>query len=84
MFKNKKCDLVIVISIVSNLFAQKVYQHTEPMSGKIFLSESIAIDKGDAGYTLVLPDDNEADGLVIFLNANREAGKNFGEQSVPS
>ena len=52
------------------------------MSGKIYLSETIAIDKEEAGYTLVLPEDNEADGLVIFLNGNREAGKEVEAPSI--
>lgn len=75
-------SLFAVLLFYLNLHAQKIYQHTEPMSGKIFLSETIAIDKEDAGYTLVLPDDNEADGLVIYLNANRNAGKEVEESSI--
>lgn len=70
----------LMSSQVSN--AQHIYQHEEPRTGKIFLSETIAIDKEDAGYTLVLPDDDEAEGLVIFLNANREAGKKVDASSI--
>jgi len=74
--------LFMSLSMIQFSFAQRIYQHEEPLTGKIFLSETIAIDKEYAGYTLVLPDDNEADGLVIFLNANRDAGKKVEEPSI--
>jgi len=55
--------------------AQKIYQHEEKLDGQIFLTETIAIPVENAGYTLVLPDDNETDGLIVFFNSHRDAGK---------
>ena len=55
--------------------AQNIFQHEEPLDGQIFLTETIAIPVENAGYTLVLPEDNEAEGLIVFLNSHRDAGK---------
>lgn len=78
----KKICLIIIILFGCNSFAQKIYQHEEKLEGQIFLTETIAIPVENAGYTLVLPDDNNADGLVVFLNSHRDAGKVVEEPSL--
>lgn len=74
--------LIIFCTTFNFTLAQKIYQHEEKLEGQIFLTETIAIPVENVGYTLVLPDDNEADGLVIFLNSNRDAGKVVEEPSI--
>lgn len=74
--------LLVLLLVSYNCFPQKIYQHSEKLEGQIFYSEKIAIPVENAGYTLVLPDDNEADGLVVFLNSNRDAGKVVEEPSL--
>ena len=77
-----KYFLIIFCTAFNFTLAQKIYQHEEKLVGQIFFTERIAIPVENAGYTLVLPDDNEADGLVVFLNSNRDAGKVVEEQSL--
>lgn len=71
-----------LIILTSFSYSQQIYQHEEELEGQIFLTETIAIPVERAGYTLVLPDDNEADGLVVFLNSHRDAGKVVEEPSL--
>jgi len=61
--------LLFEISFFSNASAQKVYQYEEELSGQIFLVDSIAIPYENAGYTLLLPDDEElVDWFLTFIN----------------
>jgi len=78
----KKICLTIIILFGCSAFAQKIYQHEEKHEGQIYLTETIAIPVENAGYTLVLPEDNEAEGLVIFLNSHRDAGKVVADESL--
>lgn len=52
--------------------AQQVFQHEEKLTGQIFLTPQIAIPVENAGYTLMLPKDGKARGLVVLFDANRE------------
>jgi hypothetical protein len=77
-----KYIFIIFYSALNFTQAQKIYQYEEELEGQIFLTESIAIPVENAGYTLVLPDDEEADGLIISLNSHRDASKVYEEPSL--
>ncbi len=77
-----KYFLIIFCAAFNFTQAQNIYQHDEILEGQIFLTETIAIPVENAGYTLVLPDDNEADGMLVFLNSHRDAGKVIEEPSL--
>jgi len=80
--KNTLMAITCLCFLPGLIQAQHIYQFTEHRSGKISLSENIAIDKEDSGYTLVLPDEGKANGLVIYLNATRDAGKHADKPSI--
>ena len=76
---NRFLSLLFLLPYLSvNVQAQNIIQYEEELKGQILLTEKITIPVESAGYTLILPDDQEADGLVIFLNSNRDAGKIVG------
>ncbi len=62
--------LLILLPVVS--FSQFVEQHREPAGGQIYLTESIAIPAEEPGYTLILPGNKHAKGLIVFFNADRD------------
>ena len=64
--------IFIFLAGFSLIFAQKIYQYEEHLSGQVFLTDSIAIPFENAGYTLLLPDDNDVLGLIIFFSSNRD------------
>lgn len=64
--------LVWLLVLNAAVAAQRVYQHEEKLEGQIFLTPQIAIPVENAGYTLMLPENGKAKGLVIFFNANRD------------
>lgn len=55
-----------------HLSAQYIEQYVEKREGLITLSDSVSIPTEDAGYTLVLPDDKTAQGLIIYFNSDRD------------
>ena len=77
-----KYILVIFCVSINFIYAQKIYQQEEELKGQIFLTETISIPVENSGYTLVLPDDNDADGLIVLLNSDRDAGKDVVEPSL--
>jgi hypothetical protein len=77
-----KYILVIFCATINFLYAQKIYQEEEELKGQILLTETISIPVENSGYTLVLPDDNDADGLIVLLNSDRDAGKDVVEPSL--
>ena len=77
-----KYILVIFCVSINFIYAQKIYQQDEELKGQIFLTETISIPVENSGYTLVLPDDNDADGLIVLLNSDRAAGKDVVEPSL--
>lgn len=64
--------LIFGIFCISNLFAQKVIDKNIPVNGDILLTEGIAIPKIDRGYTLWLPENEKAKGLIVFTHARRD------------
>ena len=62
--------LLTLLPVASN--SQFVEQQAEPAGDQIFLTESIAIPAEQPGYTLILPDDKSAKGLIVFFNADRD------------
>jgi len=64
--------LILLFALHATAAAQRVYQHEEKLEGQIFLTPQIAIPVENAGYTLLLPENGKAKGLVVFFNANRD------------
>jgi hypothetical protein len=64
--------LILLFFCTSNLFAQRVIDKIVRVEGDIFLTEGIAIPKVDRGYTLWLPDNAKAKGLIVFTHARRD------------
>jgi hypothetical protein len=62
--------LLMLLPVMS--FSQFVEQNRESPGEQIFLTPSIAIPAEEAGYTLILPDDKNAKGLIVFFNADRD------------
>ena len=53
--------------------AQRVIQQNIPKTGQIQLGEDISIPMEDAGYTLILPEEDiQTQGLVVFFNSDRD------------
>ena len=77
-----KYILLIFCTSINFIYAQKIYQLEEELEGQIFLTETISIPVENSGYTLVLPEENDADGLIVLLNSDRDAGKDFVEPSL--
>ncbi len=69
-----RISLLLFINMIFYLhaYAQYVEQHIEKREGLIQLSDSVSIPVEDAGYTLVLPDDKTAKGLIIYFNSDRD------------
>jgi hypothetical protein len=64
--------LVLFFTLPVTSMSQYVEQYREPAGKDISLTESIAIPAEEAGYTLILPDDTTAGGLIVFFNADRD------------
>ena len=64
--------ILAFLQILCPSYAQKVIQQLNPATGGIQLSKDIGIAKIDSGYTLWLPDKDNARGLVVFIHSRSE------------
>ncbi|MBK7870536.1 MAG: hypothetical protein IPJ74_07570 [Saprospiraceae bacterium] len=80
-----KIILLVITFLISSLCldAQYIEQHIEKREGLIVLSDSISIPTENAGYTLVLPDNKTAKGLIIFFNSDRDTIDKTFHYSIP-
>lgn len=69
----KPCYLILCFFLfTSSALCQTVINHEISSTGKIVLDTDIAIAKINSGYTLWLPENQTAKGLVVFLHARRD------------
>ncbi|MBX2872162.1 MAG: hypothetical protein KTR30_08680 [Saprospiraceae bacterium] len=76
--------LVFVFLICcQGLKAQQVKQKIEPRQGLLQLTPTIKVPYEDAGYTLVLPADETARGLIVFFNSDRDTINKIFHHALP-
>lgn len=54
------------------VFGQQVINKAYPVEGRIYLTESISIPRIAPGYTLWMPEDGTARGLILFTRPRRD------------
>jgi hypothetical protein len=67
-----KYVIIYLLLVTSTVYCQKVINHEIPQTGDIGLTPDIAIPKVNNGYTLWLPDDGKAKGLIVFTHTRRD------------
>jgi len=77
------CFLVLLFSSAVVTRAQYIEQFREKAGSQIILTESISIPPEEPGYTLILPEDKTAKGLVVFFNADRDTASKIFRLSLP-
>ena len=76
-------SLFILLFCAHGLAAQLVKQKIEPKQGLLQLAPNINVPYEDAGYTLVLPEDETAKGLIVFFNSDRDTINNIFRHALP-
>lgn len=62
---------------------QVVEQQIEAKQGLLQLAPNISVPYEDAGYTVVLPDDKTAKGLIVFFNSDRDTINKIFHHALP-
>ncbi len=63
--------------------AQVIKQQVEEKKGLLQLAPNISVPYENAGYTLVLPDNEEAKGLIVFFNSDRDTLNKLHRYAIP-
>ncbi|NRB49727.1 MAG: hypothetical protein HRU41_18745 [Saprospiraceae bacterium] len=76
-------SLFVFLFCAHGLAAQLVKQKIEPKQGLLQLAPNINVPYEDAGYTLVLPQEEKAKGLIVFFNSDRDTINKIFHHSLP-
>ncbi len=75
--------LFLLLFFADTLMAQLIKQKVEPKQGLLQLAPNISVPYEDAGYTLVLPEDETAKGLIVFFNSDRDTINKIFHHALP-
>lgn len=76
-------SLFILLFCIHGLAAQLIKQKIEPKQGLLQLAPNISVPYEAAGYTLVLPADETAKGLIVFFNSDRDTINKIFHHTLP-
>lgn len=76
-------SLFILLFCIHGLSAQIIKQKIEPKQGLLQLAPNISVPYEDAGYTLVLPEDETAKALIVFFNSDRDTINKIFHHALP-
>lgn len=76
-------SVFVFLICCQGLQAQLIKQKIESKQGLLQLAPNIQVPYEDAGYTLVLPEDETVKGLIVFFNSDRDTINKIFHHALP-